>query len=389
MKKIHILVIVAFIFLAFSCTSKGTGKGNAVTDSTNYTACDTLVKAKNFSKMVDGKKVELYTLKNEGGVTVKLTNFGACLVQVLMKDKNGVYKDVTLGYNTLEGYQSDKMFLGAIVGRYANRIAGGRFTLNGKAYQLALNDGRNSLHGGLKGFNKVVWDAVQSGNSVTLHYVSPDMEEGFPGELHVTLVYTLTQANELKIDFSAVSNRKTVINLTSHAYYNLAGEGSGDILGHVLQIFGDKITPVDKSLIPTGKLLSVDNSPFDFRKPKPIGRDIGDTLNEQIKFGNGYDHNWVLNKSADSLTLAARLSEPVSGRMLEVWTTDPGIQFYSGNFMNGSVIGKSGRPNNFRNAVALEAQHFPDSPNHPEFPSVVLKPGNTYHHLIVLKFLLQ
>jgi aldose 1-epimerase len=232
----------------------------------------------------------------------------------------------------------------------------------------------------------VVWDAVQEGNKLTLNYSSKDMEEGYPGKLDVTLVYTLTAENELKIDFSAVTDKKTVLNLTNHAYYNLKGEGSGDILGHTLEIFADKITPVDASLIPTGKMMNVENTPFDFRKPKRIGENINDTLVEQIRFGKGFDHNWVLNKTNDSLSLAARLSEAESGRTIEVWTTDPAIQFYSGNFMNGATIGKSGKAYKFRNAVAMEPQHYPDSPNHPEFPSVLLTPGKKYHHLIVVKF---
>ncbi len=385
MKKIHILFFVAGL-LFFSCAPKKSGTVTG-TDTTNFTALDTLVKKSSFEKIVDGKKVDLYTLKNEGGVTVKITNFGGCIVQVLTKDRQGKYADITLGYSSLEGYQNDKMFLGATVGRYANRIAKGMFRLDGKTYKLALNDGKNTLHGGLKGFNKVVWNAVQDGNKLTLTYISPDMEEGYPGELHTTVTYTLTPLDELLIDFKATTSKKTIVNLTNHAYYNLAGEGSGSILGHELQIFGDKITPVDETLIPTGKFMDVENTPFDFRVPKAIGKDINDTLNQQIKFGKGFDHNWVLNKQQDSLRLAARLTEPVSGRVMELWTTQPGLQFYSGNFMNGTVIGKSGKPYAYRNALALEPQHFPDSPNQPAFPTVVLNPGETYHQQILLKFI--
>jgi aldose 1-epimerase len=388
MNKI-IFGLLITVFLAFACTGKKSSQLTIKADSTNYIALDTLVKRSAFQQEVDGKKVDLYVLKNEKGLTVKITNFGACIVQVLDPDKNGKYEDVALGYSSLKGYQDDKMFLGATVGRYANRIAKGAFKLEGKTYKLALNDGPNALHGGLKGFNKVVWDALQEGNKLTLNYTSKDMEEGYPGKLDVTLVYTLTADNELKIDFSAVTDKKTVINLTNHSYYNLKGEGSGDILGHSMEIFADNLTPVDETLIPTGKLMRVENTPFDFRKPKLIGRNINDTLNEQIRFGKGFDHNWVLNKAKDSLGLAARLSETESGRTLEVWTTDPAIQFYTGNFMNGTVLGKRGKVYNYRNAVAMEPQHYPDSPNHPEFPSVILNPGKKYHHLIVLKFYSQ
>jgi aldose 1-epimerase len=385
MRKIAFASIIA-IFLASSCTGKKSNPLSISTDSSNYTAVDTLVKRAAFQQELEGKKVDLYTLKNEKGVTIKITNFGACIVQVLSPDMHGRYEDITLGYSTLKGYQEDKMFLGATVGRYANRIARGTFKLDGKSYKLAVNNGPNSLHGGIKGFNKVVWDAVQDGNSIILKYTSKDMEEGYPGNLDVTLVYTLTADNELKIDFSATTDKKTVINLTNHAYYNLKGEGSGDILSHTLEIFADKITPVDKTLIPTGKMMNVDKTPFDFRASKEIGKDINDTLVEQIRFGKGFDHNWVLNKLNDSISLAARLSEVSSGRSIEVWTTDPAIQFYSGNFMDGTVVGKSGKAYKFRNAVALEPQHYPDSPNHAEFPSVILSHGKKYHHQIILKF---
>jgi aldose 1-epimerase len=385
MRKIAFASLI-IIFLIYSCTGKKPSPVSISTDSTNYAAVDTLVKRPAFQQELEGKKVDLFTLKNEKGVTIKITNFGACIVQVLSPDKHGRYEDITLGYSTLKGYQDDKMFLGATVGRYANRIAKGSFKLDGKSYKLAINNGPNSLHGGIKGFNKVVWDAVQNGNSLILKYTSKDMEEGYPGNLQVTLVYTLTADNELKIDFSAITDKKTVINLTNHAYYNLKGEGSGDILGHSLEIFAGEITPVDKTLIPNGKMMNVDNTPFDFRVSKEIGKDINDSLVEQIRFGKGFDHNWVLNKSKDSINLAARLSEVSSGRSIEVWTTDPAIQFYSGNFMDGTVVGKSGKTYKFRNAVALEPQHYPDSPNHTEFPSVVLSPGKKYHHQIILKF---
>ena len=284
--------------------------------------------------------MDLFTLKNAKGMEVVITNYGAIVVSLKTPDRNGKMADVVLGFDSLDGYLGDNPYFGAIVGRYGNRIAKGRFTLNGKQYQLATNNGPNALHGGIKGFNKVVWQAQPVGESgVKLTYVSQDGEEGYPGTLTATVEYTLTDANELKISYLATTDKDTVLNLTNHSYFNLAGEGTGDILGHVLQIFADRFTPVDATLIPTGELKPVAGTPFDFRQPHAIGERINAT-DEQIKLGGGYDHNFVLNGTIGTLHPAARVSEPTSGRVMEVLTTQPGVQFYSGNFLDGSIKGK-------------------------------------------------
>jgi aldose 1-epimerase len=348
-----------------------------------------------FGKTADGKPVVLYLLKNKNGVEVAITTYGGAVVSLKVPDRNGKLGDVVLGYDSLEGYENDKAYLGAIVGRYANRIAHAQFTLDGKAYTLAKNNGENSLHGGIKGFNKKVWTAneipAKNGQALELTYLSKDGEEGFPGNLHVRVVYTLADSNELKIEYTATTDKKTVVNLTNHSYFNLLGVGlgSGDILGHVLMIEADKFTPVDSSLIPTGELRDVAGTPFDFRKPTAIGARI-DSDDEQIKLGGGYDHNFVLRRKAgDPISLAARVVEPASGRILEVWTTEPGVQFYTGNFLDGSAHGKGGVAYAKRSAFCLETQHFPDSPNQPKFPSVVLSPGEHYHTTTIYKFSAQ
>jgi aldose 1-epimerase len=348
-----------------------------------------------FGKTTDGKPVDLYLLKNKNGVEVAITTYGGAVVSLKVLDRNGKLGDVVLGYDSLEGYENDKAYLGAIVGRYANRIAHAQFTLDGKAYTLAKNNGENSLHGGIKGFNKAVWTAnetpAKDGQALELTYLSKDGEEGFPGDLHVRVVYTLANSNELKIEYTATTDKKTVVNLTNHSYFNLLGVGlgSGDILGHVLMIEADKFTPVDSSLIPTGELRDVAGTPFDFRNPTAIGTRI-DANDEQIKLGGGYDHNFVLRRKAgDPISLAARVVEPASGRILEVWTTEPGVQFYTGNFLDGSAHGKDGVAYAKRSAFCLETQHFPDSPNQPKFPSVVLSPGEHYHTTTIYKFSAQ
>jgi len=343
-----------------------------------------------FGTTADGKTADLYTLKNKNGMQVSITNFGATVVSIVVPDKAGKMADVALGYDDLAGYELNKNYLGVLVGRYGNRIAHGKFSIDGTEYTLAKNNGDNSLHGGIKGFNKAMWEAkdVSKGGeaAVEMKYVSKDGEEGYPGNLSVTVVYTLTNKNELKIDYSATTDKKTVVNLTNHTYFNLAGQGNGDILKQELMINADTFTPVDSGLIPTGELKKVEGTPFDFRKPTAIGARI-DANDEQIKLGGGYDHNFVLNrKAATGLSLAARVSDPASGRSMEVWTTEPGVQFYTGNFLDGSFKGKGGIAYQKRTAFCLETQHFPDSPNHPSFPTTLLKPGEKYHTTTVYKF---
>ncbi|HYS23677.1 MAG TPA: aldose epimerase family protein [Candidatus Eisenbacteria bacterium] len=345
---------------------------------------------KSFGKTPDGQPVDLYVLTAKGGAEACITNYGGAVVSLKVPDRNGKLADVVLGYDNADGYVNDKSFFGALVGRYGNRIGHAQFALDGKTYTLAKNNGENSLHGGIKGFNKAVWTAkiipAKDGQSLELSYLSKDGEEGFPGNLKVSVVYTLTDSNALRITYSAISDKKTVVNLTNHSYFNLAGQGSGDILGHLLIIQADKFTPVDAGLIPTGEFRDVAGTPFDFRKELAIGARI-DQDEEQLKLGGGYDHNFVLQRSNDpEESLAARVLEPVSGRVLEVWTTEPGVQFYTGNFLDGKTIGKGGVTYPRRSAFCLETQHFPDSPNQPKFPSVVLNPGERYHTITTYKF---
>src|SRR2546421_9509723 len=295
---------------------------------------------KSFGKTPDGQPVDLYVLTNISGAEVSITNYGGAVVSLKVPDRSGKLADVVLGYETVDGYVNDKSYFGAIIGRYGNRIGHGQFVLDGKTYTLAKNNGENSLHGGIKGFNKAVWTAkvlsAKDGQSLELSYLSKDGEEGFPGDLQVSVIYTLTDANALKIVYSATTDKKTVVNLTNHSYFNLAGQGSGDILGHLLTIQADQFTPVDSGLIPTGELRDVAGTPFDFRKSTPIGARI-DSDDEQIKLGGGYDHNFVLRRKAgEAISLAARVVEPKTGRVMEVWTTQPGVQFYTGNFLDGS-----------------------------------------------------
>lgn len=341
-----------------------------------------------FGKTGDGTAVEIYTLTNANGIELRAMTYGAIITHLKTPDRAGAFADIVLGYDTLEGYLKDSPYFGAIVGRYANRIAKGRFTLEGKTYQLATNNGPNHLHGGNKGFDKVVWKASEKngpeGVGVVFTRVSPDGEEGYPGNLQVTVTYTLTDKNELVVDYHAGTDKATPINLAQHSYFNLAAD-DGDILGHQLRIDADRYTPVDETLIPTGQLAGVEGTPFDFRKPAPIGARIaGD--HEQLKNGKGYDHNWVLSRTGASLQPVVRVLEPKSGRALDVATTEPGVQFYSGNFLDGSIRGKGGRVYRQRAGFCLETQHFPDSPNHPNFPSTILKPGETYSSKTVFTF---
>lgn len=339
--------------------------------------------------MVDGKPVDLFVLENSNHLEMKVTNYGGIVVSLVVPDRDGNMDDIVLGYNQLEAYVKHNPYFGAIIGRYGNRIGNAQFTLEGQKYTLAKNDGENNLHGGIKGFDKVVWDAkpVMDDDYVglILKYLSKDGEEGFPGNLDVTVKYILNNDNEFRIDYRATTDKTTIVNLTNHSYFNLAGEGSGDILGHEVVINAERFTPVDETLIPTGELAPVEGTPMDFRIPTAIGARI-DADYEQLKIGKGYDHNFVLNKDQEgAMTLAATAYEPASGRFMEVFTTEPGMQFYTGNFLNG-MIGKSGKPYNFRNAFCFETQHFPDSPNKPEFPSVVLRPGEEYKTTTIYKF---
>lgn len=340
-----------------------------------------------FGTAPDGAPVDLYTLRNANGAEARICNYGGLVISLKVPDRNGKLGDVVLGYDHLADYIKDTPYFGALIGRYGNRIAKGQFTLDGRQYTLATNNYPNALHGGVRGFDKVVWHASvlanPDGPSLKLRYLSHDGEEGYPGNLAVTVVYTLTQDNALKVEYTATTDMDTVINLTQHSYFNLAGKGT--ILNHVVMIPADKFTPVDSTLIPTGELKPVDGTPFDFRTPTPIGARINED-DEQLKFAKGYDQNWVINKPLGQMGLMARVYEPTTGRVLEVYSTEPGLQFYTGNFLDGTLTGKGGWVYQFRDGFCMESQHYPDSPNHPQFPSVVLKPGETYHNTIIFKF---
>lgn len=336
-----------------------------------------------------GRKAYTYMLVNAHGMTVKITNYGGIVTQLFVPDRNGNFDDVVLGYNNLEQYIEDSPYFGALIGRYGNRIGGAEFTLDGVTYELAANDGPNHLHGGIKGFDKVFWDAevmgTDEGPALKLTYLSEDGEEGYPGSLHCTVIYTLTNDNELVIDYRATTDKATPVNLTHHSYFNLTG-CKRDILGHRLMINADKFTPVDQGLIPTGEILSVKGTPMDFTEPHAIGARI-DADYHQLEYGGGYDHNWVLNKKGKrAMSLAARVYEPSSGRLMKVFTTEPGLQFYSGNFLDGSLTGKYGKVYEHRYGFCLETQHFPDSPNKPQFPSTILRPGETYKTRTIYRF---
>ena len=351
------------------------------------TQAATHIDKKSFGR-TDAGEAFLFTLSREGAPTVTITNQGGFIVAIVAKDRAGKPADVALGYKDFDGYVRGKDFLGCLVGRYANRIAKGEFTLDGKKHTLAKNNGPNALHGGPAGFHSRLWTAkvvgAPDGEALELTYVSRDGEEGYPGTMTAKVVYSLRADGGLVIDYSATTDAPTIVNLTNHAYFNLAGEGEGTILGHEMQLESDVFTPVDPTLIPTGEMKQVEGTPFDFRKAAAIGARI-ENADEQLKRGGGYDHNFVLRGKAGELRLVARVAEPKSGRALEVFTTEPGIQFYSGNFLDGSTTGKSGKPYVKRGGFCLEAQHYPDSPNRPEWPSVVLRPGQTYRQTTVYR----
>jgi aldose 1-epimerase len=338
-----------------------------------------------------GRPTALYTLKNSNGMVAQITNFGAKIVSIYVPDLKGNFADIVLGYESIEEYIKGNPYFGAICGRYANRIANGKFIIDGKSYQLPINNGPNSLHGGPEGFNNQVFDAkgvvkTKNGESVEMFYLSKDGEMGYPGTLNVKITYTLSDKNELTLDFEATTDKATHVNICGHSYFNLAGEGKGEILGHELSINADKFTPVSDALIPTGELRPVAGTPMDFTKPKLIGKNINDKY-DQLDYGKGYDHNWVLNKKkAGELSLAATCYEPKSGRVMEVHTTQPGVQLYTANWLDGSDKGKEGKAYLMRSALCLETQNFPDSPNKPDFPSTLLRPDKTYKHSCIYKF---
>jgi aldose 1-epimerase len=388
MKMIQPTLIAAAVFCAASIVSGAPKAAPASCCSTTEAS----ISMRPYG-MVDGKSVNAYTLTNTNGLKMEVINYGGIITRLYVPDRNGKLEDIVLGYDDLASYVEANPYFGAIIGRVGNRIAHGKFTLDGKVYTLATNNAPGDipchLHGGEKGFDKVVWSAVPSLEkgeaSITFHYISADGEEGYPGNLDVKVTYRLTNANELVCEYEATTDKATVVNLTNHTYFNLAGAGKGDILSHELMLNADRYTPVNAGLIPTGELAPVAGTPFDFRKATAIGARV-DAGHEQIRFGLGYDHNWVLNRDGKGLSLAAKVYEPASGRVMKIHTEEPGIQFYCGNFLNGSNVGKGGVPYQFRTGFCLETQHFPDSPNQPDFPSIVLRPGQVYRTKTVHAF---
>lgn len=348
----------------------------------------TLIPASDFETVVDGKNVALYTLK-AGDLTMQVTNFGGRVVSLWTPDRNGSYEDIVLGYNNIENYVNNpgERFLGAVVGPYANRIAGGTYTIGEETYNFPQNNNGQTLHGGLKGLDMIVWDVDSvTENAIVLSVVCPDGHDGMPGNRKIVMTYTLTPDNEFKVDYVAVTDKATHVNISHHSFFNLKGEGNGTINDHVLYINASKTTPVDAVLIPTGEIVDVAGTPFDFREPKAIGQDVN-VENEQLKNGAGYDHNWILDrKTASDMELAASVWEPASGRYMEVWTDQPALQFYGGNFFDGTTTGKYGKTLNYRESIALETQKYPDTPHHAHFPSTLLKPGEKYTHACVYRF---
>ena len=371
----HSAVVLLISLLLFNC-SKTSDAGITIT--------------KEIFGQIDSNQVELYTITNPGRAEMTVTTYGGIITSFKLPDKNGILSDVVLGYDNLDGYVKNNPYFGATIGRYGNRIGEAKFSLDGNEYTLSKNDGLNTLHGGFKGFDKVIWIAEpfngQDSAGLILKYSSMDGEEGFPGNLDVTVTYTLTEDNTFRIDYLATTDKATIVNLTHHTYWNFADAGKSDILKHELMINADSYTPVDKNLIPTGIIEPVKDTPMDFTNPHAIGDNIN-TDYEQLKIAGGYDHNWVLNKAEEgTMSLAATVYEPTTGRFMEILTEEPGIQFYSGNFLDGSITGKNGDVYNFRNGFCLETQHYPDSPNKPEFPSVVLRPGEVYKTTTIHKF---
>jgi aldose 1-epimerase len=357
-----------------------------------YMSCDSNYSAiiqTDFGKTADGKSTMLYTLKNTQGMEVRISNYGGTITHWLAPDKDGKLEDIVLGYDSLSGYLKESPYFGAIIGRYGNRIAKGRFALDGKNYTLAINNGENALHGGLQGFDKQIWntETIKENNEVGLKmtYLSKDGEEGYPGNLSITITYLLKNDNSLQVDYQAITDKSTPVNLTNHTYFNLTGNTKRDILEHQLTLNADRFLPVDATLIPTGVLQDVKNTPFDFTKPQTIGKRINETTNDQIVKGGGYDHCWVLNGKVGTLRNIAAVTEPTSGRTIDVLTTEPAVQFYTGNFLTGSIVGKNNTTYSKRFGFCLETQHYPDSPNQPQFPTTILKPNEIYKSTTVYK----
>ncbi len=376
MKKYFSLYILGILIFSLACNNQ-----NKIT----------MIPEENFNKIIDGKQVSLFVMKNKNGLVTEVCNYGGKIISQWVPDRKGNFEDIVLGYDNIDDYlKSTEQYFGALIGRFGNRIAKGKFNLNGVDYKLAANNGENHLHGGEKGFNNVVWDTRAYKNekgedALELKYLSVDGEEGYPGDLEVKVEYILTNDNEFIIEYTATCKDSTVLNLTHHSFYNLQGAGNGDINDHEIKILANYYTPVDAGLIPTGEIAKVGDTPMDFTSFHSIGSRIEQNF-EQLILGNGYDHNWVLDKKGKELAMAAIVYEPVSGRTMEVLTTEPGIQFYGGNFLNGSETGKDNKKYDFRTAFCLETQHFPDSPNKPDFPSCLLIPGQTYRHTCIYKF---
>jgi aldose 1-epimerase len=383
------LMVISVALISFAACNNSTSLdekesdstiNNSIINSADSVIGNTMLDKKNFETTIDGKQTDLYTLKNHNGMEAYITNYGGRLVSLKVPDKNGKMTDVVMGFKRVQDFvSSTEPYFGATIGRYGNRIAKGKFSLDGKQYTLFTNNGANTLHGGKKGYQAVVWGAKQINDStLELTYLSKDMEEGYPGNLNVKVTYSLTGDNGFKCEYEATTDKKTIVNLTNHAFFNLNGEGSGTILNHTVQIYADKYNPVDTTLIPTGKLAPVAGTPFDFTKPITIGSRI-DSANEQLKNGNGYDHNYVLKGTkVNGLNHAATVTGDKSGIVMDIYTQEPGLQFYSGNFMQSKNVFKGGSKDDFRTAFAMETQHYPDSPNQPSFPSTVLKPGDVY-----------
>ncbi len=375
MKKTTIKLLALSILGIVSCTNKEQKMSN--------------ITISEFGVLASGDSTKLYTLKNKSGMEVAISDLGGTIIKILTPDKDGKFTDVTLGSNNPEDYLENAKYLGAIIGRFGNRIANGKFKIDDKEYSIASNNGPNTLHGGINGFNSKIWKTVANDGeepSLVMTYLSPDMEEGYPGNLSLKVTYTLKNDNGIQIDYEATTDKKTVVNLTNHAYFNLKGEGNGDVLDHEMMIAADKFLPVNATLIPTGVLQEVAAGAFDFRTAKLIGKDINDTTDTQIKFGNGYDHCWVVNGADGKLNSIAFASETSSGRTLEVLTTEPAVQFYTGNFLKGALTGKAGVKYDFRYGFCLETQHFPDSPNQSAFPTTLLNPGEVYKSTTVYRF---